>query len=220
MRRTGIPMLALHFVAAVAAAAPAAAPLAPDAGGPRAWRVSAQAWTLALREEPSRDAQPLARYTPGTVLSNLGCKLVAGEAWCDVQELAGGPRGYVAAAYLEPAVGPDGRVPTGPDDSPLRAAEGKFDATGQVPCAMAKAQPTGQCDFGVARGGGGYATVEIRRPDGRTRAIFFALGRPISADSSQADGYGEFRASRVEDLHRVEVGNERYEIPDAVVNGG
>jgi hypothetical protein len=76
------------------------------------------------------------------------------------------------------------------------------------------------CDFGVARAGGGYATVQVKRPDGRTRTIFFALGRPIGADSSQAEGYGEFRASRVKDVHRIDVGNERYEIPVAVVNGG
>ena len=76
------------------------------------------------------------------------------------------------------------------------------------------------CDFGVARAGGGYATVQVKKSDGRTRAIFFALGRPIGADSSQADWYGEFRASRAEDLHRIEVGKERYEIPVAVVNGG
>jgi len=209
----------LAFAAAVAAAGPAPPP-APDAGGPRAWQVRELEGTLALREEPARNARAVARYAPGAVLSNLGCQFVGSEAWCDVQELAGGPRGYVSARYLEPAVGPDGTVPTGPDDSPLRASEGRFDATGQVPCAQSPAQPTGSCPFGVARAGGGYATVEITKPDGRTRAIFFALGRPVGADSSQADGYGEFRASRVEDLHRVEVGNERYEIPDAVVNGG
>ncbi|HWS14347.1 MAG TPA: hypothetical protein VN279_16210 [Rhodocyclaceae bacterium] len=46
------------------------------------------------------------------------------------------------------------------------------------------------------------------------------MGRPIGADTSQADGYGEFRATKDDDLHRIRVGEERYEIPDAVVLGG
>ena len=78
----------------------------------------------------------------------------------------------------------------------------------------------GQCEFGVARAGGGYATVVIKRPDGRQRIIFFRMGRPIGADTSQADGSPGFRATREGDLNLIRIGNERYEIPDAVVLGG
>jgi hypothetical protein len=67
---------------------------------------------------------------------------------------------------------------------------------------------------------GGYATVLIKKPDGRTRTIFFRMGKPIGADTSEADGYTEFRTIRENDLHLIHVGNERYEIPDAVVLGG
>jgi hypothetical protein len=77
-----------------------------------------------------------------------------------------------------------------------------------------------QCEFGVARAGGGYATVVIKKPDGRTRAIFFRMGRPIGADTSQADGYPGFRATKESDLHLIRIGNERYEIPDSVILGG
>jgi hypothetical protein len=77
-----------------------------------------------------------------------------------------------------------------------------------------------QCSFGVARAGGGYATVVIQKPDGRTRAIFFRMGKPIGADTSQADGYPEFGATKENDLNLIRVGTERYEIPDAVVLGG
>jgi hypothetical protein len=45
------------------------------------------------------------------------------------------------------------------------------------------------------------------------------MGRPIGADSSQADGNLTFRAARENDLHVIRIGNERYEIPDAVVLG-
>ncbi len=81
------------------------------------------------------------------------------------------------------------------------------------------ASPMTECDFGVARAGGGYATVVITKPGGRTRAISFRMGKPIGADTSEADGYPEFRATKENDLNLIRVGNERYEIPDAVVLG-
>ena len=129
-------------------------------------------------------------------------------------------RGFVAAEFLSPAISPDGSAATGPDDSALRAGQGRFDANGVVPCAQYRGQPMTRCAFGVARAGGGYATVVIERPDGSKRAIFFRMGRPIGADTSQADGYPEFSAQREEDLNFIRIGPERYEIPDAVVLGG
>jgi heat shock protein HslJ len=195
----------------------AALPAAPESGGPRNWEVTA---ALNLREQPDASARILASYRPGTILDNLGCKRAQGRAWCDVQQLGGGPRGYVAAEHLRPAISPDGSAAMGPDDSALRAGQGKFDASGPLPCAFSRGQPMGQCEFGVARAGGGYATVVVKRPDGRTRAIYFRMGKPIGADTSQADGYPEFRATKESDLHLIRVGDERYEIADAIVFGG
>jgi hypothetical protein len=60
----------------------------------------------------------------------------------------------------------------------------------------------------------------IKKPDGRTRAIFFRMGRAIGADTSEADGDKPFRATREGDLNMIRVGDERYEIPDAVILGG
>jgi heat shock protein HslJ len=193
-------------------------PAGPEEGGPRDWEVASRA--LNLREKPSTTARVVAGYAPGTILDNLGCQRAEGRIWCDVQQLGGGPRGYVAAEFLRPAVSPDGSVATGPDDSALRAGQGKFDATGRVPCAQFAGQPMTECEFSVARSGGGYATVVIEKPDGRTRAIFFRMGKPIGADTSEADRTGTFRATRENDLNLIRVGNERYEIPDAVVLGG
>jgi len=199
---------------------PAEVPAAPEEGGPRNWQVTGISGTLNLREQPSATAKIIARYAPGTILDNLGCRRADGRVWCDVQRLGGGPRGYVSAEFLKPAVSPDGSVATGPDDSALRAGQGKFDATGKIPCAQDVGQPMGQCEFGVARAGGGYATVVIKKPDGRTRAIYFRMAKPMGADTSQADGYPEFRSTKENDLHLIRIGNERYEIPDAVVLGG
>lgn len=208
----------IYVWARAAGAAPAAeVAAAPENGGPRNWEVVG---TLNLREQPGTSARILARYRPGTILDNLGCQLAQGRAWCDVQELGGGPRGYVAAEYLRPAISPDGSAAMGPDDSALRAGQGQFDATGPLPCAFAASQPMGQCEFGVARAGGGYATVIIKKPNGRTRAIFFRMGRPIGADVSESEGHLDFRATKEGDLHRIRVGDERYEIPDAIVLGG
>jgi heat shock protein HslJ len=195
-------------------------PAAPDDGGPRNWEVVGVSHVLNLREQPSTTARVVTSYAPGTILDNLGCQRSGEQIWCDVQQLGGGPRGFVAAAFLKPAVSPDGSVATGTDDSALRAGQGKFDASGKIPCAQSAGQPMMQCEFGVARAGGGYATVVIKTPDGRSRAIYFRMGKPIGADTSQADGYAEFSASKENDLHLIRVGKERYEIPDAVVLGG
>jgi hypothetical protein len=46
------------------------------------------------------------------------------------------------------------------------------------------------------------------------------MGKSIGADTGQADGYSEFTETKENDLHLIRIGNERYEIPDAVVLGG
>ena len=104
-------------------------------------------------------------------------------------------------------------------DTAYRAGQNDFDASGQIPCKINQGQPTHACEFGVARADNGNATVVIVKGDGRTRAIFFTNGKPVSADVSQAD-WGEFSAAKEEDLHIILIGNERYEIPDAVIFGG
>lgn len=200
--------------------ATASVPAAPEEDGPRNWEVTGVLRALNLREQPSTYSRILARYAPGTILDNLGCRPAEGRIWCDVQQLDGGPRGYVAAEFLKPAVSPDGSVAKGPDDSALRAGQDDYDATGTIPCSQSNGQPMTPCKFGVARAGGGDATVVIQMPDGRTRAIFFRRGKPVGADTSQADGYPEFGTTRKNDLHLIRIGNERYEIPDAVPLGG
>jgi heat shock protein HslJ len=194
--------------------------VAPKEGGPRNWQVSGITTALNLREEASLQAKVLTRLANETLLDNLGCEIADGITWCDVQEFSDGVRGYVAAKYLKPAVSPDGTVARGPDFSAERAGKGKFDATGTLSCAEAAGQPLRDCDFGVARAGGGYSTVVVKKPYGGSRAIFFRMGKAIGADSSEADGYQEFSVTRENDLNRVQVGPERYEIPDAVIFGG
>lgn len=101
-----------------------------------------------------------------------------------------------------------------------RASQGKFNATGNVPCAQAAGQPMGSCPFGVAREGQGTATVVVTRPDGRKRALYFQNGKATGADLGQADGGTAFRVRKNADLFLIDAGNERYEIPEAVITGG
>lgn len=105
-------------------------------------------------------------------------------------------------------------------EASARAGEGRFNATGKIPCAKDKGQPMGQCDFGVARAGGGTAAVVVTRLDGRKRLIYFKAGQAVGADLSQADGNMDFKAGKEADLFMIRAGNERYEIPEAVIFGG
>ena len=84
---------------------------------------------------------------------------------------------------------------------------------------MGKGQPTGSCAFGVKREGNGSAMVTITKIDGSKRVIFFEKGRAIGYDQSQADS-GGLKAKKVADLNIINIGEERYEIPDAVILGG
>lgn len=101
-----------------------------------------------------------------------------------------------------------------------RAGQGKFNATGQIPCAQYKSQPTRSCPFGVARDPGGNASVRIEIAKGTYRYIAFENGKAIGADLSQADGDMSFSSKKEGDLFLIKAGKERYEIPEAVIFGG
>jgi hypothetical protein len=94
-----------------------------------------------------------------------------------------------------------------------------YNATGNIPCSMGGGQPTTSCSFGVIREGNGSGSVTITKPDGRKRVIFFKSGKAIGYDQSQADR-GTFSTSKQGDLTIIRIGQERYEIPDAVIFGG
>ena len=92
-----------------------------------------------------------------------------------------------------------------------------FNARGKVPCKLERGAPTSNCDFGVVRRGGGDADVHIKTYNG-LRIIYFQNGRAVGYDRSQ--GSGSFRSSKESDLYIIQIGNERYEIPEAVIYGG
>lgn len=109
---------------------------------------------------------------------------------------------------------------SGSSGNPDTTASGSgFNATGAIPCSMGNGQPTSDCAFGVVRRGSGDADVQVTLSDGSTRFIYFQNGEAVGYDRSQGN-FGEFRATKESDLYIIRIGNERYEIPEAVVYGG
>ena len=94
-----------------------------------------------------------------------------------------------------------------------------YHATGKIPCAMNISQPKGSCSFGVTRKGNGSGTVTVAKPDGRIREILFERGTATGYDMNQTDP-AEFNARREADMTIIRIGEELYEIPDAVIFGG
>ena len=124
-------------------------------------------------------------------------------------------RDNVANYELEISITGDTRI----GESQDALVEGtSFHATGEIPCAMTAGAQRYSCSFGVVREGNGSGVVTITKPDGRTRSVFFEDGQATGADISEADP-GAFGAQKHEDTTLVSIGDERYEIPDAVVWG-
>lgn len=127
-------------------------------------------------------------------------------------------RGERADYTLEVAIAAatSGQAPKGPPGD-AKVAGTDFHATGPLPCSLPGG--VGDCRFGVKREGGGTAMVTVMLPGGRQRVIFFDKGKATGYDQSQADR-AVFSATRQGDDTLVQIGEERYTVPDAIVFGG
>ena len=100
----------------------------------------------------------------------------------------------------------------------------EYNATAQIPCGFDNAPPEQSCDAGVIRNWGedGTSLVEVSKPDGFKRAIFFNGTEPYGADSAESDGSAgwEFSTSREGDMVTISFGPETYVVVDAFVEGG
>lgn len=115
-------------------------------------------------------------------------------------------------------MGGSGTAPSSGRDA--KVAGTGYHATGNIPCARAAGQPMGSCRFGVRREGGGSGSITVFWPDGGNRVIFFKNGTPSRYDESEADGGARMAVRREADLFRVRIGDQRFEIPEAVISGG
>lgn len=100
----------------------------------------------------------------------------------------------------------------------------EYSAITILSCGFDGAPPTQQCNAGIKRNWGepGEHLIEVSKPDGRKRAIFFRGTEPYGADSAQSDGSAawELKWTRKDDQTTVTFGPETYVIVDAMITGG
>jgi hypothetical protein len=180
-------------------------------GGPDFWQVTglAPGGRLNLRSGASVQSRVVATVPDGEVLRNRGCRLSGGERWCRVEPTDGRLQAWAAGRFLREAAPPSSAAP--PRGGPGRP----FDATGAVLCAVQRGQSMRDCAFGVVRLALGTANVRVTRPGGAARMIIFEGGVPVRSDAS-----APLTFERSADLFLIRVGDERYEIPEAVISGG
>ncbi len=110
-----------------------------------------------------------------------------------------------------------------PSVSASAAPSTEVDATMQIACSVTGGEPTSSCTARVTRNWGedGTTLVEVSKPDGYTRALFFRGTTPYGADSAESDGSAgfDFTVTRDGDASAIEFGPERYIVPDAFVLG-
>lgn len=189
-----------------------------DDGGPDFYAVAGltPGDRLNMRAAPSAAAPVIARYRNGKILRNLGCSRTATQRWCRVENPdRRSERGFVNGRFLRESAAP-GR-PVRPTEEDVLVPGAGFNATGEVDCAIAGYPRVRSCAFAVRRGSSGIATVTIAIPDGGQRVLGFDRGNVISLTDVAA-----FRFGRSGDDYLINVNNgeERYTVPDAVINGG
>ena len=183
-------------------------------GGPDYWMVSGLGGgsALNLRAGPATRYAVVSVLRNGDVLKNRGCRLTGEERWCRIRAAGSGVTGWVAGRFLVETSAPP--APAVPENGPLGNGT-PFDATGTIPCAVRPEQPMRPCPFGVIRDGPGNAGVWIALGGGAERQILFEGGVPVASGPA-----GALRFDKSGDLFTIRVDAERFEIPEAVVNGG
>jgi hypothetical protein len=128
-------------------------------------------------------------------------------------------RGETSAFDLKIEIGAgNGMSQGGTEDALVPGTD--FNATGQIPCVREAGQPMGQCDFGVKREGGGKGWITVFWPDGGNRVIFFEMNKPSSYDQSEADGGAKMTVDENNGIFNVKIGDQRFELFEAIMAGG
>lgn len=184
------------------------------AGGPDWWQVSGLEGgePLNLREGPSTRYGVTGKLSNGEIVQNRGCRMTGDARWCNIRAAHSGAMGWVAGRFLIESGAPaQAQVPEG---GPVGNGT-PFDATGSVPCSDSSDGPLSQCPFGVIRQGPGNAGVWIVLPSGEERQILFEGNAPVATS-----GKGAMNFEMKSDYFHVSIGEEHFEVPSAVVNGG
>jgi hypothetical protein len=183
------------------------------AGGPDWWAVSGiSAGALNIRSGPDTRYPVVGKAQNGEVMQNRGCRMTGPTRWCSVRVDGSGVQGWAAGTYLVEAAAPG--VPETPQGGPVGNGT-PFDATGFVNCAATAAEEMRTCPFGLVRDGPGNAGVWIALGGGRERQILFEGGVPVATNVDAALTF-----DKTSDQFTIRLGDERYEFPEALVNGG
>lgn len=183
-------------------------------GGPDWWQISGlqDGSLLNIRSGPGARYPVLHGAANGQLMQNRGCRMTGLDRWCSVRLDGTGQQGWVAGRFLIEAAAP--QAPAMPAGGPTGNGV-PFDATGELRCSLQADGALAACLFRVVRDGPGNAGVWIAIGGGEERAILFEAGRPVSADADLPFGFDQ-----VDDLFIVRVGDERYEIAEALISGG
>lgn len=189
-------------------------------GGPDFWEVTGLSAgdALNLRADAGTGFDILARLPSGEIVENHGCKMVGDTRWCQVKRTESGMAGWVSGQYLrEASVGAvQPQSPPKPQANGLTGNGETFSATGEIPCSDMIGQPTRSCVFGVVRTDvPGNASVWVGLSNGEERFIMFENGAPSFTNAQHTP-----TVEKSGDLNLISIGDERFEIPDAVVFGG
>lgn len=98
-----------------------------------------------------------------------------------------------------------------------------FSATGTLPCARRAGQVTSRCRFGVVRNSDRTARVTVYWPGGGTRTIFFGADGSVIGVATRATDRPNCEKTvtrKNAGVNLISIGNERYEIADAILFGG
>lgn len=106
------------------------------------------------------------------------------------------------------------------NDSDAKVPGTDFHATGELPCMRKSGQPMERCRFGVKREGNGNGSITVFWPDGGNRIIFFENLTPMSYDRSEADGDAKLTVDQESDLYIVKIGEQQFEVVEAIMAGG
>jgi hypothetical protein len=119
--------------------------------------------------------------------------------------------------------GGDGAAPVPNFERPVGGvmpAGSGFTATGQISCVRERDAASAMCDFGVIREGGGKGSITVFWPDGGNRVIFFKGNKPSSYDQSEADGGAQMTVDENNGMFSVRIGDQRFELFEAIMTGG
>jgi len=121
------------------------------------------------------------------------------------------------AAYMLDVAITGQALPALPASSDALVPGTRFHASAAVACQTLDAEAGASCQAGVTRRGrDGTATVELRGANGLIRNVLLVKGQAVASDSAQP-----MTQSRQGDVTTVRFGSdERYDLPDALLNGG